>query len=194
MSKPPTLIIITGAPGTGKTTLGQRLAAALRLPFVYKDGIKETLFDSMGMQDLAWSQQLGRASYDLLEHFAGVLLAAAQSFIIESNFHKELALPMFVGLQERWAYRPFQIWCQAEPEVLQERLLARTAANRRHPGHHDEQVHEPLTSAQLADRYGFFDIGGAQAVWETSDLAAVDYEGLRRQILVFGDWRLETSV
>jgi predicted kinase len=188
----PTLIIITGAPGTGKTTLGRQLAADLTLPFVYKDGIKETLFDVMGMKDLAWSQQLGRVSYALLEHFAGVLLQAGQSFIIESNFHKELALPMFVDLQKRWRYRPLQIWCQTEPTVLLARFKARTAAGARHPGHQDERVHDHFTAEKLAATYGFWDIEGEQVVWDTTDFTAVDYKGLLYQVARFGDWRLET--
>jgi predicted kinase len=183
----PTIIIITGAPGTGKTTLGRQLAADLKLPFVYKDGIKERLYDTMGLQDREWSRRLGRAAYALLEHFAEVLLQAGQSFIIESNFDKELALPMFVGLQERWGYRPLQIWCRTEPELLLERFKARTAAGTRHPGHQDELVHEHFTAEKLAASYGFFDIGGVQVVWETTDFSAVDYAGLLRQVAHFGE-------
>ncbi len=195
MSKqsPPALIIITGAPGAGKTTLGWQLAADLNLPLVYKDGIKETLFDTMGMIDLAWSQQLGRASYGLLEHFAEVLLQARQSFIIESNFHKELALPMFVGLKGRWEYRPFQIWCQTEPMVLLERFQARTAAGTRHPGHHDHLIHDNFTADKLAAKYGFFDIGGERVVWDTTDLTAVDYEALLQQITLFRERPISIS-
>jgi predicted kinase len=190
---PPTLIIITGAPGTGKTTLGQQLAADLKLPFVSKDGIKESLYDTMGLQVREWSRQLGRASYALLEHFGGVLLQARQSFIIESNFHKELALPMFVRLQEQWKYRPWQIWCQTEPAVLLERFKARTAAGTRHPGHQDELVHDYLAAAELAAKYGFFAIGGECVVWETTDFTAVDYEELLLQITSFRGQGLETG-
>ena len=179
---PPTLIIITGAPATGKTTLGRQLATDLKLPFVYKDGIKETLYNTMGMQDIEWSQRLGRASYALLEHFAGTLLQAGQSFIFESNFHKELALPMFVRLKEQWDYRPFQIWCQTEPTVLLERFKARTAVGTRHPGHHDGRIHGHFTPEKLAATYGFFAIGGECVVWETTDLTAVDYPNLLHQI------------
>ena len=45
------LIIINGAPCTGKTTLGRKLAKQLRLPFLSKDGIKEVLFDTLGWED-----------------------------------------------------------------------------------------------------------------------------------------------
>ena len=40
----PLLIIISGPPGAGKTTLGNHISAELHLPFIHKDGIKETLF------------------------------------------------------------------------------------------------------------------------------------------------------
>ena len=52
------LIIIWGLPCTGKTTLGPWLAKELGLPFVHKDGIKESLFESLGWKDRAWSKQL----------------------------------------------------------------------------------------------------------------------------------------
>lgn len=45
------LIIITGLPGTGKTTLGRKLAEEFRLPFISKDDIKEFLFDNLGWKD-----------------------------------------------------------------------------------------------------------------------------------------------
>lgn len=40
MADPPLLLIITGHPGSGKTTLAHRLAADFKLPLIYKDGIK----------------------------------------------------------------------------------------------------------------------------------------------------------
>ena len=48
------LIIILGPPATGKTTLGRRLAADLRLPFLGRDDFKERLFDRLGCRDREW--------------------------------------------------------------------------------------------------------------------------------------------
>ena len=45
----PMLLVVTGLPCTGKTTLGKYLASQLKLPFIHKDGIKETLFDLLGL-------------------------------------------------------------------------------------------------------------------------------------------------
>jgi shikimate kinase len=45
------LIIISGLPCTGKTTLGRKLAQDLSLPLICRDSIKESLFDSLGYSD-----------------------------------------------------------------------------------------------------------------------------------------------
>jgi predicted kinase len=53
------LIVITGLPGTGKTTLGRKLAEELALPFISKDDIKELLFDGLGWEDRAKLKKWG---------------------------------------------------------------------------------------------------------------------------------------
>ncbi|MET0909422.1 MAG: AAA family ATPase [Ilumatobacteraceae bacterium] len=47
----PRAILLTGAPGTGKSTLGRSLAGLLRLPFIARDDIRGGLVFSAG----AWS-------------------------------------------------------------------------------------------------------------------------------------------
>jgi len=96
------LVIITGLPATGKTTLGRRIAAELKLPFVYKDGIKELLFDTLGWSDIEWSQRLGRASTELLYYFAEAEVKSGNSCVLESNFDAALATPRFLALKEMY--------------------------------------------------------------------------------------------
>ena len=75
---PPLLVIVTGPPCTGKTTLARRLAADLGLPLMSKDTIKETLFEVLGVPDRAGSKRLGGASMELLYTFIEAQLAAGQ--------------------------------------------------------------------------------------------------------------------
>ena len=42
------LVVVSGAPGAGKSTLAEPLAKALGFPLLSKDVIKETIFDSIG--------------------------------------------------------------------------------------------------------------------------------------------------
>ena len=144
----PTVIIITGLPGTGKTTLGQWLAERLGWPYIYKDGVKELLFDTLGWSDREWSKRLGAASVALIFYMAHVELAAGRSFIIESNFKPEMASGEFIELQARYGFKPVQIQCVADGEILWQRFKARAEAGTRHPGH-VEQSQYPTFEASL---------------------------------------------
>ena len=44
-----TLIVVSGAPGTGKSTIAAALGAALRFPVLSLDPIKEALADVLGL-------------------------------------------------------------------------------------------------------------------------------------------------
>jgi predicted kinase len=44
-----TLIVVSGAPGTGKSTIAAALGASLRFPVLSLDPIKEALADALGL-------------------------------------------------------------------------------------------------------------------------------------------------
>ena len=61
------LVLVTGPPAAGKTTLAGPLAAELGFALLAKDKIKETLHDALGLDpDLAWSRRLGAATIELM--------------------------------------------------------------------------------------------------------------------------------
>jgi predicted kinase len=66
----PLLVIVSGPPCSGKTTLARWLAKELALPLIAKDNIKELLFDHLGWSDRAWSKKLGRATYPLIYYLS----------------------------------------------------------------------------------------------------------------------------
>ena len=83
-SPPRTVVLVTGIPGAGTTTVSRALSKALMLPLLSKDAIKESLFDELGVKDREWSLQLGaaanRAVWSLLCHCpAGAIVDMARS-------------------------------------------------------------------------------------------------------------------
>ncbi len=57
------VLLVTGLPATGKTTLARALAHALVLPVLAKDQIKEPLLELLGAADRAASRRLSDASF-----------------------------------------------------------------------------------------------------------------------------------
>jgi predicted kinase len=130
----PQLIVVTGAPGAGKTTLARLLATELELPLLTKDDVKEALFDALGTGDREWSRRLGGATYEVLFVVAERLLETGTSCILESNFTKVEPFRMLPPA------RTIQIVCVAPSELIVERYSTRS----RHPGHLDDVILEEL--------------------------------------------------
>jgi predicted kinase len=182
MSSPPPLVIVTGPPASGKTTLGRTLAARLNMPFLYKDGIKETLFDALGWSDRAWSRRLGVATYALLFHLLEMELAAGRTLVIESNFDAERAGPSFLALHDRYEFRPVQICCVADGAVLLQRVRSRVTSSERHPGHDELANIAELEPILLRGRLDPLPLDGPIIEVDTTDFAQVDMEVIFRAV------------
>jgi predicted kinase len=60
-------ILVSGAPGSGKTTLARKLAEAIGFEMISKDAIKEALFDVLGpLEDDPRTRKLSRAAMAVL--------------------------------------------------------------------------------------------------------------------------------
>jgi predicted kinase len=79
------LILITGLPGTGKSTLARMIASRYGLPLICKDTIKEPLFDVIGASHRAGSRRLSDASFAVMFALARECLGGTD-LILEGNF------------------------------------------------------------------------------------------------------------
>lgn len=135
----PTLVIVSGLPATGKSTLAKALGDALAWPVFYKDHFKELLFESRvdpdAMVDRAASRDFGKQSMHLLYAVARELTRCGVDCIIEAYFHPELAAP---ELAEVTGFaRVIQVHCAAADAVMIARYRARYEAGERHEIHFD---------------------------------------------------------
>jgi predicted kinase len=164
----PLLVLVTGPPASGKTTLAEMIAHELHLPLIAKDDFKELLYDTLGTGDREWSKRLGRATFALMRHVLADQLRSGHPAVVEANFRPELSTSWFATLPP---HRVFQLFCTAADEVLLERYATRP----RHPGHIDDEVLDELRAGTLAG-YAPLGVGGQVIELDTSvdvDLASV---------------------
>jgi predicted kinase len=67
-----TLIVVSGAPGTGKSTIARALGADLRFPVLSLDPVKEALADVLGLGDEDWSNRVGDAAAEVVFRLGAV--------------------------------------------------------------------------------------------------------------------------
>lgn len=178
----PVLIIVSGPPSSGKTTLAKSIAQKFNLPLITKDSLKEILFDTIGWKDRQWSQKIGSASFGIMHHFLDSLMTTGQSIIIEGNFKTEFESQHLKPRLEKFDYKVVQIMCQCDGKILFERFQKRSESGQRHPGHCDTSNYNELKDSLLIGKYPPLDIDSQNIIFDSTDLNHLDYSSVFDQI------------
>ena len=157
---PRSVVVITGPPASGKTTLARELARRLQLPLLSKDLFKETLFDQLGWSDREWSRRLGIASMALLFRSADAVLEAGQSVLLESNFYAATDTGALLQLGTDHGCQFIQVVCRASAATLEQRYRQRSLTGERHPGHTESELLDETVSRILTGRWDALDLPG----------------------------------
>ncbi|MEM8578409.1 MAG: AAA family ATPase [Pseudomonadota bacterium] len=152
---PPTIhrriVLVAGAPGSGKSTLARPLAAALSMPLLSKDMIKEAITDALGPGDgsIGASRPAGAAAMEVL----WTLAAHAPCAVLEANFRpgcayeRDRMAALGAGIVE--------VHCECGAEEAARRFAARARRGAQHAAHPMTE----LPAALLAEYASPMDVG-----------------------------------
>jgi len=130
----PFVVVVSGMPGSGKTTLGWELSRRLHVPLVCRDDIKSGIHVTHAdRDDEPWA--FASAAFDAFYAAIDVLIDADASLVAEAAFHTDFAEARIGALAER--ARIVHIRLTTPREVSLRRYRQRALDGLRHPGHDD---------------------------------------------------------
>ena len=120
----PTLVIVTGPAGSGKTTLARALAEAIECPAISRDEVKEGMVHALGQAYRATpGDWLTNRATSLFFETLGVLLEGGATAVGEATFQHHVWQVNLEPLSERAQIRIIR--CRVDPTTGRRRITER---------------------------------------------------------------------
>ncbi len=172
----PLLVVVTGSPASGKSTLAEKLSESMRLPLLAKDAFKEEIYDNLEGAAPADSHRLGFVAVRLMHSWSKRLLEKGVSLVLESNFKRSLSLS---DLESLFALsQPVVVQCVAPRDEVVDRYVERSEEGERHPVHDDANHVDELRHDLEKGEYDMRFLDVPVITVDTSIEGGVDIEAL----------------
>lgn len=148
----PLLLIVTGSPASGKTTLAHKLSAEIHCPLISRDELKEGLVNTWGPTPLPEGKSSDITVYDTFFETIRLWTSKGISLIAEAAFQDKLWRPQLLPLLDQADLRI--ILCSADHELLKKRFIHRLKSNpAREKYHGDPSARLSEELAQMIEHY-----------------------------------------
>lgn len=123
MRNKPKLVVVTGRPGAGKTTLSKELGKLLYFPVVSRDEIKEGYVNTFNVRHDELPENTNRIASEVFFKNIELLLTSKVSVIAEAAFQHQVWEPEITKFEDYADV--FVIICEIDAEVAAKRHLER---------------------------------------------------------------------
>jgi predicted kinase len=138
VSRNPILVVVSGPPGAGKTTLAHLLARRIGCPAICRDEIKEGMVHATGNFVAAPSDELNLRTLPTFFQVLELLLGAGVTTVAEAAFQDRLWRPHLQPLRRLADIRV--VHCQVTVETASARIQRRQAENPTRRAHADTHL------------------------------------------------------
>lgn len=145
--------IVSGPPGSGKTSFAKKLQSELGIPLFCKDELKCLLAGNIPGEGLKWTQTLGLASINILKLIIDNFANSSGACIVESAFMPRYDNEYFMKIKNSGS-EIIQFYCEASNEITLQRFKQRVEANARHSCHQDHLRYQELEEKIKGGVYG----------------------------------------
>jgi len=132
----PRLIVVTGRPGAGKTTLAHALGRRVRCPVLCRDEFKEGFVNTTG-QIGSPGDEIGRGIYHLFFNVIEQMLRGRMTLVAEAAFQHKAWAPQLERLRSIAEVR--MVLCELPAEVARQRHIDRGLADVDRERFHDDR-------------------------------------------------------